>query len=794
MWYHIGVLTIPHKPQSNKENDKMTKVTKLARFGARKLAAFLVVAAGVGGALNVHGQTATLDTVGNVETLYTAANWSNGISPTDNAAAGWDYVAAKSGMRMPENQTLTFKCQSMTFGTSGTRCDFYAKGSTLTFENDGLHLFNTLSATWTPGTLTINGKVSFDNEPSKISFQGVSATSGNGKGTWQFGGPLYADVGNGFTFYSGTVTDSLNKMQLVGDLTGFNGTIIHTAKGGTLALSSSPLPGTVQVGELAILKPYVDDAGFSVGTLELAANSILPIVANRQTGKATTNRVTAALSVAGPVTVQFSETDSISTNDVPERFYPVLILSKTASGTLSKDDFVLRLPDGLTTNFCELVERNDDDGNPGVFVRRCARVKWVNSDQAMDVGANWSDGNPPSPMIEYVCPLYFNGTKWTGMNIRTPATSGHYTFTGRRLTLHASNLILQSYTSEFPDLAMSGGIIYMWHEYGEKTAHPEISGGTRWLKGNIRLLQGETIFNLSVHSYIVLDAAFSGSEQLTLNATSANGSWFELNAANTNFTGNLVLKGNSSEDESKLSHVVFSDARNFGDSPASFNYYGVNMQASRVMLQPARTMTFDTQNRGFLFYDGGFDVPTGMVLTLKSVVSYNGTFRKLGGGTLAFAAPLTRFAHNAATAAAAAYNTVLVRDGWVTGGNTNATAGLAFTFSGNAGIAASLAEEDAATRQFGLYDVAWATPVTVSTDDSKIHVKVLPDAQGEYPTSFSVPFLTVAASAAEALTGKFVVDQPAPKMYGNVSVRTNGDGTKTFIANAAITGMTIIFR
>ena len=128
------------------------------------------------------------------------------------------------------------------------------------------------------------------------------------------------------------------------------------------------------------------------------------------------------------------------------------------------------------------------------------------------------------------------------------------------------------------------------------------------------------------------------------------------------------------------------------------------------------------------------------------------------------------------------------------GGNTNATAGLAFTFSGNAGIAASLAEEDAATRQFGLYDVAWATPVTVSTDDSKIHVKVLPDAQGEYPTSFSVPFLTVAASAAEALTGKFVVDQPAPKMYGNVSVRTNGDGTKTFIANAAITGMTIIFR
>ena len=103
----------------------MTKVTTLARFGVRKLAVLLAATAGVGGALNVHGQTATLDTVGNIETLYTASYWSNNISPTNELAAGWDYVAAKSGMRMPEDQTLTFKCQSMTFGTSGMRCDFY---------------------------------------------------------------------------------------------------------------------------------------------------------------------------------------------------------------------------------------------------------------------------------------------------------------------------------------------------------------------------------------------------------------------------------------------------------------------------------------------------------------------------------------------------------------------------------------------------------------------------------------------------------------------------------------------
>jgi hypothetical protein len=213
-----------------------------------------------------------------------------------------------------------------------------------------------------------------------------------------------------------------------------------------------------------------------------------------------------------------------------------------------------------------------------------------------------------------------------------------------------------------------------------------------------------------------------------------------------------------------------------------------------MMLQPARTMTLDTGNRGFLFYDGGFDVPTGRVLTVKSIVSYNGKFRKLGGGTLAFAAPLTRFAHNAATAPAATYNTVLVRDGNVMGGNTNATAGLAFTFSGNAGIAASLAETDEATRQFGLYDTAWATPVTADTADGKVHVRILPDAEGAYPPAFSVPFLTVTAEAAEALDGVFVVDKPADKMVGTVSVRANADGTKTFVANVVTGGLTIIFR
>ena len=40
----------------------------------------------------------------------------------------------------------------------------------------------------------------------------------------------------------------------------------------------------------------------------------------------------------------------------------------------------------------------------------------------------------------------------------------------------------------------------------------------------------------------------------------------------------------------------------------------------------------------------------------------------------------------------------------------------------------------------------------------------------------------------------FVVDKPADKMVGTVSVRANADGTKTFVANVVTGGLTIIFR
>ena len=101
----------------------------------------MVAAMAVVATLAVRGeQVATLDTVGNIETLYTASYWSNNISPTNEQAAGWVYQAAKAGIRLPENKTLSFKCQKMIFGTSGTRCDFYGKPCNITFENEGLHL------------------------------------------------------------------------------------------------------------------------------------------------------------------------------------------------------------------------------------------------------------------------------------------------------------------------------------------------------------------------------------------------------------------------------------------------------------------------------------------------------------------------------------------------------------------------------------------------------------------------------------------------------------------------------
>ena len=85
MWYHIGILTFSHKPQSDKENEKMTKVTEQARFGWRKLALVLVV-----GAMTLVpcvGQAVTVSSVADLVTAIEAVN-AGGSDTTINVAPG----------------------------------------------------------------------------------------------------------------------------------------------------------------------------------------------------------------------------------------------------------------------------------------------------------------------------------------------------------------------------------------------------------------------------------------------------------------------------------------------------------------------------------------------------------------------------------------------------------------------------------------------------------------------------------------------------------------------------------
>jgi hypothetical protein len=260
--------------------------------------------------------------------------------------------------------------------------------------------------------------------------------SGNGKGVWRFTGPLASEEGKGFTFYTSGGIVCSNRVELLGDLTAFNGTIEHTADNGTLVLTNSPLPGTVHVGTNAILAPC-DAGGLTVGTLDLAAGAIVKISADRQTGASSTNCVTRAVSVAGPVKIWLEESDSCPTNELPVRYYPVLTLSEGATGSLDKDDFALEVKVGQDASCYELVDE-DGDGNAGVFIKHIARVKWVTNDQPVENGQNWSDGMAPSPEKEYVCPMAYDAewSRWVGMNIRTPSTTGSYAFTGKRLDIY----------------------------------------------------------------------------------------------------------------------------------------------------------------------------------------------------------------------------------------------------------------------------------------------------------------------------------------------------------------------
>ena len=115
-----------------------------------------------------------------------------------------------------------------------------------------------------------------------------------------------------------------------------------------------------------------------------------------------------------------------------------------------------------------------------------------------------------------------------------------------------------------------------------------------------------------------------------------------LSGDNSGFTGRLRVgtTSGSAAFRRTSARLRFASPESLGGSPSVFRFSAIDV-TSGSMLVPERTMTLDAENRGIYVRTGGFEVPDGVTLTVKTPLRVDGALYKLGEGVLALDCPLS---------------------------------------------------------------------------------------------------------------------------------------------------------
>ena len=212
-------------------------------------------------------------------------------------------------------------------------------------------------------------------------------------------------------------------------------------------------------------------------------------------------------------------------------------------------------------------------------------------------------------------------------------------------------------------------------------------------------------------------------------------------------------------------------------------------------------MTFTDSTRAATFQNANFHVKDGVEFGLCHRYTWSGTVQKTGGGTLGLGGKLLFLGSGTSVRQttppdSGTVNVLVIAEGWLKPLATNGCDGLAVTFGDGAGFRLNrgLAADDP-VKQYGLYDVKWATPFSTKTANAPISVAY--DGAAENGIE-EIAVATVADHAtAVALKDRLVyvrTDNVQKGVAVEFSVRDNADGTATVCSTLSRKGLTLVFR
>lgn len=304
--------------------------------------------------------------------------WSNGISPTNEAASSTDYRlckgrgatdAATPGLAnnkggtmrgpqsIPQGGSVTVLAKSFQIGIksrAGTFRDCRMADRPLVFANDGLVLMRG-EFYREPGRSNdgeIGGKVTVANAadiattgPFEFYGSATSDGSGIGKGGYRMTGAWASDAGakiNFFTQWTAENHPDFFTVAFHGDMSQFRGSMSVATNTCRVLMDGKAMPGTVHVDGGAMFGAVAASNTVSVGTLDLADGARLVLPVDNAKGEVARLRVTTALSSVGVATLLVSTVPSLETG----ARVPLLTLASGGTGTPVPSAFRLAAADG----------------------------------------------------------------------------------------------------------------------------------------------------------------------------------------------------------------------------------------------------------------------------------------------------------------------------------------------------------------------------------------------------------------------------------------------------------------
>ena len=370
-----------------------------------------------------------------------------------------------------------------------------------------------------------------------------------------------------------------------------------------------------------------------------------------------------------------------------------------------------------------------------------------------------------------------------------------YTMPGASLSVkrYNSTLAIKCYRAIFPQLHFINGIIV---PSGCSNLQPGQYADRQFLAGNIRIGGWDTAMSQfqSAGNKLVLEADLSGTGVASFQTyTKDLSTTTYIVGDKPNFYGDIDVYFNGTTG-SGVTLEIDSPGGLGAPSKTVGNIRGLRLR-NLGFVRPATTMTFDAANRGIWAECGGFDVPTGVVFTVRQDMRIVNKFIKKGKGLLAFGpSGKMQYGQEGWRTPDGANNCVEVWDGSIQALTTNAFNGSKIVMKGSSSLAVSVDSADAEVAKYGLVN-PYAVPFAL--ESGELRVSLAPADESAFRAAEregrQIPICTVTDAAAVGLNGKFRMMRGPGYWRGAAVSSKSANGMTTFYTTLIEELPTVIF-